>query len=94
MHPRHWTKEDSDTLAGQNQLTDCFQQRTDKTCMVDVARYLTNFLVEESCGKCTPCREGVFAMKNIRPDHRLGCTRGQDGHGLQHAENADQDGES
>ncbi|MFO7895578.1 MAG: NADH-ubiquinone oxidoreductase-F iron-sulfur binding region domain-containing protein [Candidatus Cloacimonadales bacterium] len=37
----------------------------DNTCMVDVARYFTNFLVNESCGKCTPCREGLFAMKQI-----------------------------
>jgi len=37
----------------------------DHTCMVDVARYFINFLVDESCGKCTPCREGLFAMKNI-----------------------------
>jgi NADH:ubiquinone oxidoreductase subunit F (NADH-binding)/(2Fe-2S) ferredoxin/Pyruvate/2-oxoacid:ferredoxin oxidoreductase delta subunit len=29
------------------------------TCMVDVARYFINFLVDESCGKCTPCREGL-----------------------------------
>jgi NADH:ubiquinone oxidoreductase subunit F (NADH-binding) len=29
------------------------------TCMVDVARYFLDFLREESCGKCTPCREGV-----------------------------------
>ena len=29
------------------------------TCMVDVARYFLNFLREESCGKCTPCREGI-----------------------------------
>ncbi len=31
----------------------------DRTCMVDVARYFVNFLVEESCGKCVPCREGL-----------------------------------
>jgi NADH-quinone oxidoreductase subunit F len=31
----------------------------DKTCMVDVAKYFTDFLVDESCGKCTPCREGL-----------------------------------
>jgi len=31
----------------------------DRTCMVDVARYFMNFLVEESCGKCVPCREGT-----------------------------------
>jgi NADH:ubiquinone oxidoreductase subunit F (NADH-binding)/(2Fe-2S) ferredoxin len=35
------------------------------TCMVDVARYFINFLIDESCGKCTPCREGLFAMNNI-----------------------------
>ena len=29
------------------------------TCMVDVARFFLNFLVDESCGKCVPCREGV-----------------------------------
>ena len=29
------------------------------TCMVDVARYFVNFLCDESCGKCTPCREGL-----------------------------------
>ena len=27
--------------------------------MVDVARYFMNFLKDESCGKCTPCREGI-----------------------------------
>ncbi len=32
------------------------------TCMVDVARYFTEFLTEESCGKCVPCREGVAHM--------------------------------
>ena len=32
------------------------------TCMVDVARYFIDFLVDESCGKCTPCREGLFAL--------------------------------
>jgi NADH:ubiquinone oxidoreductase subunit F (NADH-binding)/(2Fe-2S) ferredoxin/Pyruvate/2-oxoacid:ferredoxin oxidoreductase delta subunit len=31
----------------------------ERTCMVDVARYFLNFLREESCGKCTPCREGI-----------------------------------
>ena len=31
----------------------------ESTCMVDVARYFLNFLREESCGKCTPCREGI-----------------------------------
>ncbi len=35
------------------------------TCMVDVARYFTHFLKEESCGKCVPCREGVVHMLTI-----------------------------
>ena len=35
------------------------------TCMVDVARYFLNFLTQESCGKCSPCREGVKQMHRI-----------------------------
>jgi NADH-quinone oxidoreductase subunit F len=35
------------------------------TCMVDVARYFINFLVDESCGKCTPCREGLRHFLDI-----------------------------
>jgi len=38
------------------------------TCMVDVARYFVSFLEEESCGKCTPCREGLKRMKEILTD--------------------------
>ncbi|MHB8091057.1 MAG: NADH-ubiquinone oxidoreductase-F iron-sulfur binding region domain-containing protein [Syntrophales bacterium] len=38
------------------------------TCMVDLARYFTNFLANESCGKCVPCREGVQRMKEILVD--------------------------
>lgn len=37
-------------------------------CMVDVAKYFTKFLEEESCGKCTPCREGVRRMKEVLMD--------------------------
>ncbi|MGD8467545.1 MAG: NADH-ubiquinone oxidoreductase-F iron-sulfur binding region domain-containing protein, partial [Desulfobacterales bacterium] len=32
------------------------------TCMVDVARYFIDFLTDESCGKCVPCREGLRQM--------------------------------
>jgi len=32
------------------------------TCMVDVARYFLEFLNDESCGKCVPCREGIRQM--------------------------------
>lgn len=35
------------------------------TCMVDVARYFINFLTDESCGKCVPCREGLRQMLKI-----------------------------
>ncbi|MDM7996005.1 MAG: NADH-ubiquinone oxidoreductase-F iron-sulfur binding region domain-containing protein [Acidobacteriota bacterium] len=37
----------------------------DHTCMVDVARYFISFLTEESCGKCTPCREGLRTSLEI-----------------------------
>ncbi len=35
------------------------------TCMVDVARYFMEFLEDESCGKCFPCREGTQQLKTI-----------------------------
>ncbi|MGD2037651.1 MAG: NADH-ubiquinone oxidoreductase-F iron-sulfur binding region domain-containing protein [Desulfobacterales bacterium] len=35
------------------------------TCMVDVARYFVDFLKEESCGQCNPCREGLKQMLEI-----------------------------
>jgi NADH:ubiquinone oxidoreductase subunit F (NADH-binding) len=35
------------------------------TCMVDVARYFLDFLKEESCGQCNPCREGIKQMLDI-----------------------------
>ena len=37
----------------------------ERNCMVDVAKYFLKFLEEESCGKCTPCREGVKQMRII-----------------------------
>ena len=33
--------------------------------MVDVARYFLDFLQDESCGKCTPCREGTKHLLEI-----------------------------
>jgi NADH:ubiquinone oxidoreductase subunit F (NADH-binding)/(2Fe-2S) ferredoxin/Pyruvate/2-oxoacid:ferredoxin oxidoreductase delta subunit len=35
------------------------------SCMVDVARYFIGFLHAESCGKCTPCREGLKQLKYL-----------------------------
>ncbi|MBC9784138.1 NADH-quinone oxidoreductase subunit NuoF [Heliobacterium chlorum] len=40
----------------------------DRTCMVDVARYYVQFLADESCGKCVPCREGIRRMAEILED--------------------------
>ncbi len=37
----------------------------EETCMVDIALYFINFLVDESCGKCTPCRVGLVRMKEL-----------------------------
>jgi len=34
-------------------------------CMVDVARFFLDFTEEESCGKCTPCREGIKRMHEL-----------------------------
>jgi NADH:ubiquinone oxidoreductase subunit F (NADH-binding) len=49
----------------------------DRTCMVDIARYFIDFLVEESCGKCVPCREGLKKMQIIL--HSLTGGMGQEG---------------
>lgn len=35
------------------------------TCMVDVAKFFMDFIQRESCGKCTPCREGTMWMLEI-----------------------------
>lgn len=40
----------------------------DRSCMVEVARYYVQFLSSESCGKCTPCREGLRQMLAILTD--------------------------
>ncbi len=35
------------------------------SCMVDTARFFTEFCVDESCGKCTPCRAGLARVKEV-----------------------------
>ena len=45
----------------------------EETCMVEVARYFLSFTLEESCGKCPPCREGTWHMMKILE----GITQGQ-----------------
>ena len=47
------------------------------TCMVDVARYFSEFNLDESCGKCTSCREGTARMLEILNDICEG--KGDDG---------------
>ncbi|UCG11798.1 MAG: 4Fe-4S binding protein, partial [Deltaproteobacteria bacterium] len=47
------------------------------TCMVDVARYFLEFLQEESCGQCVPCREGIMRQLQVLTDICAG--KGKDG---------------
>jgi NADH:ubiquinone oxidoreductase subunit F (NADH-binding)/(2Fe-2S) ferredoxin len=56
---------DSLTEAGSIMGSGSIVVMDEKTCMVDVARYFVNFLQDESCGKCTPCREGLYALNTI-----------------------------
>ena len=37
----------------------------DTTCMVDIAKFFLDFTVEESCGKCTPCRVGTKRLVEL-----------------------------
>jgi NADH-quinone oxidoreductase subunit F len=50
----------------------------ENTCMVDVAKYFIGFLVEESCGKCTPCRDGLPRMHRILDDITEGRAKEED----------------
>ena len=56
---------DSLTAAGSMMGSGGMIVMDDRTCMVDVARYFLRFLVDESCGKCVPCREGVHQLHQI-----------------------------
>jgi NADH:ubiquinone oxidoreductase subunit F (NADH-binding)/NAD-dependent dihydropyrimidine dehydrogenase PreA subunit len=38
---------------------------SDEDCMVDLAKFYLSFTADESCGKCTPCREGTTRMLEI-----------------------------
>ncbi|VVB62061.1 Electron transport complex subunit RsxB [uncultured archaeon] len=50
----------------------------ENTCMVDVAKYFVNFLKNESCGKCTSCREGLVQMHGMLADITEGRGRKED----------------
>ena len=49
----------------------------DRTCMVDMARFFMDFIQDESCGKCTPCREGTKRQLEIL--QRICAGRGEPG---------------
>jgi NADH:ubiquinone oxidoreductase subunit F (NADH-binding)/(2Fe-2S) ferredoxin len=49
----------------------------ERTCMVDIARYFLEFTQDESCGKCTPCREGTKRMLEIL--ERITAGQGKEG---------------
>ncbi len=49
----------------------------DRDCMVNVAKYFIDFTKDESCGKCTPCREGTLRLGEKLEDITAG--RGQEG---------------
>jgi len=48
------------------------------TCMVDVAKFFVSFCLDESCGQCTPCREGTRALVGLLDDITAG--RGTEQH--------------
>ena len=42
------------------------------TCMVDVAKFFMDFLIDESCGKCIPCRLGLKRMRELLEEFSAG----------------------
>ena len=56
---------DSLTKAGSMMGSGGMVVMDEDTCMVQLAKYFIDFLKDESCGKCTPCREGLTAMSVI-----------------------------
>ncbi len=56
---------DSLTAAGSMMGSGGMIVMDERDCMVDVALYFLNFLEEESCGKCIPCRLGLTRMKEF-----------------------------
>ena len=43
-----------------------------RDCMVDVAKYFLEFLMDESCGKCVPCRLGIKRMHAVLEEFTQG----------------------
>lgn len=63
--------------AGSMLATRALQVFDDTTSVVRVVRGWTDFYQHESCGKCTPCREGTFWLRQIM--HRLEAGKGEIG---------------
>lgn len=63
--------------AGSMLATRALQVFDETTSVVRVISRWTDFYQHESCGKCTPCREGTYWMKQIM--HRLEAGKGQEG---------------
>ncbi|MEI6633974.1 MAG: NADH-ubiquinone oxidoreductase-F iron-sulfur binding region domain-containing protein [Chlamydiota bacterium] len=68
---------DSLTAAGSMMGSGSLIVMDEDACMVNIARYFLSFTMEESCGKCTPCREGIEQMLGILD----AITRGEAGEG-------------
>jgi NADH-quinone oxidoreductase subunit F len=66
------------TLAGAMMGSGGLIVMDDLSCLVDVARYFTRFLMDESCGKCVPCREGLSYLVKILDDMCQGRGRAGD----------------
>lgn len=56
---------DSLTAAGAMMGSGGLVVMDEDTCMIDVAKFFLNFTQSESCGKCTPCREGTKRMLEV-----------------------------
>jgi NADH-quinone oxidoreductase subunit F len=56
---------DSMQEAGSLMGTSALMVFSDRTCTVDAALNWTQFYEHESCGKCTPCREGTYWLQQI-----------------------------
>jgi NADH:ubiquinone oxidoreductase subunit F (NADH-binding) len=62
------------------------------TCMVDVAKFFLDFLIDESCGKCVPCRLGLKRMREVLEEFSTGKGSLQDLEELQSLSEAVKDG--
>jgi len=62
------------------------------TCMVDVAKFFLDFLIDESCGKCVPCRLGLKRMREVLEEFSTGKGSLQDLDELQSLSEAVKDG--